>query len=50
MNHYKKSAEVGQDLILGYLKNRMKQKKITQNKLADILGIGVTTLYRYFKK
>jgi len=50
MNHYKKSAEVGQDLILGYLKNRMKQKKITQNKLADTLGIGVTTLYRYFKK
>ena len=28
----------------------MKQKKITQNKLTDILGVGVTTLYCYFKK
>ena len=50
MNTYKKSSELGQDLILTYLKNRMKEKKITQNKLAEILEIGVTTLYRYFKK
>lgn len=28
----------------------MKEKKITQNKLAEILEISVTTLIRYFKK
>ena len=50
MNSYKNASEVGQDLILSYFKKRMKEKKITQNKLAEILGIGVTTLYRYFKK
>ena len=50
MGVYKKSSEIGQDLILTYLKDRMKEKKLTQNKLAEILQIGVTTLYRYFKK
>lgn len=50
MENYKNSSEVGQDLILSYLKNRMKEKKISQDKLAEILQIGVTTLWRYFKK
>ena len=50
MENYKNSSEVGQDLILTYLKERMKYKKVSQEKLAEILQIGNTTLWRYFKK
>jgi len=46
----KQSSEIRQDLILTYLKNRMKEKKVTQNKLAEILQVSVITLIRYFKK
>jgi transcriptional regulator with XRE-family HTH domain len=50
MENHKKASEVGQDMILTYFKNRMKEKKVTQNKLAEILEVSVTTLIRYFKK
>lgn len=50
MENYKQASEMGQDLILSYLKNRMKEKKVTQNKLSEILQVSVTTLIRYFKK
>lgn len=50
MQNYKQASEVGQDLILTYFKKRMKEKKLTQNKLAEILKVSVTTLIRYFKK
>ena len=50
MENHKKSSEVGQDLTLTYLKNRMKEKKISKNKIAEILDIGPTTLWRYFNK
>jgi len=50
MENYKIASEMGQDLILTHLKNRMKEKKVTQNKLSKILKVSVTTLIRYFKK
>lgn len=50
MENYKNASEVGQDLILAYLKKRMKEKKVSQDKLAEILQTSVTTLWRYFKK
>lgn len=50
MENFKNSSEVGQDLILSYFKERMKYKKISQDKMAETLGIGVTTLWRHFKK
>ena len=50
MENYKQASEMGQYLILTYFKNRMKEKKVTQNKLAEILEVSVTTLIRYFKK
>jgi len=50
MENYKQASEVGQDMILTYLKDRMKEKKISKVKLAEILQIGVTTLWRYFTK
>lgn len=50
MKNYKKQAEVAQDFILSNLKDRMKKKKISQEKLAGILDVGVTTLWRYLNK
>jgi transcriptional regulator with XRE-family HTH domain len=50
MENYKLASEMGHNLIMAYLKKRMKEKKVTQNKLAEILNVSVTTLIRYFKK
>jgi len=50
MDNYKQASEMGQDIILSYLKKRMKEQKMTQNTLAEILNVSVTTLIRYFKK
>lgn len=50
MENYKQASEMGQDLIFKYLKDRMKEKKVTQNKLSEIINVSVTTLIRYFKK
>ena len=48
MENYKHSAKVGQEMILTYLKDRMKEQKVTQEQLAIILDTSVTTLWRYF--
>lgn len=50
MESYKKYSESSQNMILIYLKKRMKDKKMKQKKLAEILGVSETTLVRYFKK
>jgi len=50
MKNYKQASQVGQDLILTYFSDRMKEKKISKEKLAELLEISVTTLWRYFKK
>ena len=50
MENFKHASEVGQDLILTYLKNRMKEKKMTQQDLCVVLEISATTLWRFFKK
>jgi len=50
MTNYKQNSRVGQELILTYFSDRMKDKKINKEQLADILNISVTTLWRYFKK
>jgi len=50
MENYKQASEVGQDLILTYLKKRMKEKKYSQKKMCKTLDISVTTFIRYFKK
>jgi transcriptional regulator with XRE-family HTH domain len=49
MKNYKEASKVGQEIILKYLKNRMKEKKITQEEISKILEIGRTTVIRYFK-
>ena len=50
MKNYKQASQIGQDLILTYFSDRMKEKKISKEKLAELLDISVTTLWRYFKK
>ena len=50
MKNYKQASQIGQDLILTYFSDRMKEKKISKEKLAELLEISVTTLWRYFKK
>ena len=50
MENYKQASEEGQDLIFTYFSERMKYKKINKEQLAEILGISVTTLWRYFTK
>lgn len=50
MGSKKKAAEKGQDLILDYLKKRMKSEKVRQYNLAKTLGLSEPTLIRYFKK
>ena len=50
MKNYKQASQIGQDLILTYFSDRMKEKKISKEQLAGILDISVTTLWRYFTK
>jgi len=50
MENYKQASEMGQDLILTYLKDRMKDQKVSREKLAEILQVGETTIWRYFTK
>lgn len=50
MENYKQASSAGQEIIFKYIKSRMKEKKVTQNQLAEILQVGVTTLIRYFKQ
>ena len=49
MENYKQASIEGQKIIFKFIKERMKEKKITQNKLSETLNVSVTTLIRYFK-
>ena len=49
MKNYKQASKVGQELIMPYLKKRMKEKKVTIRKLVVILGVSEPTLIGYFK-
>ncbi len=49
MKNYKQASKVGQELIMPYLKKRMKEKKVTIRKLVVILEVSEPTLIGYFK-
>ena len=49
MENYKQASKVGQELIMSYLKKRMKEKKVTIRKLVLILEVSEPTLIGYFK-
>jgi DNA-binding Xre family transcriptional regulator len=50
MANYNKAAEMGFDLQITFFKERMKDLKISQKKLADLIEINESTLIRNFKK
>ncbi|RSC96051.1 helix-turn-helix domain-containing protein [Tenacibaculum singaporense] len=50
MQNYNNSANIGSDFIFKYFKDRMKEKKITQKKLSEMIGVSESTLVRNFKK
>ena len=50
MQSYNNSANMGSDFIFSYFKDRMKEKKITQKKLCEMIGVSESTLIRNFKK
>jgi len=49
MKNYKEASKAGQQLIMSYLKKRMKEKKVTIRKLVVILEVSEPTLIGYFK-
>lgn len=50
MGNYDKAAKMGFDIQLKFIKDRMKELKISQKKLAELIGINESTLIRNFKK
>lgn len=50
MASYDNSANVGSDMIFKFIKERMKDKKITQKRLSELIGVNESTLIRNFKK
>lgn len=50
MQNYNYSSEVGRDLIFKYIKERMKELRITQKKLSELIDVNESTLVRNFKK
>lgn len=50
MQNYDNSANMGRDFIFKYFKDRMKEKKITQKKLSEMISVNESTLVRNFKK
>ncbi len=50
MASYDYSANVGSDIIFKFIKERMKEKKITQKRLSELIGVNESTLIRNFKR
>lgn len=50
MGNYKQASIQGQEIILTYLKKRMKEKGIFQKDLSKVLEVSEMTLTRYFKR
>ena len=50
MGKYAQASSAGQDIVFKYLKDRMKEKRISQKALAEIVGVSVGSMIRYFAK
>lgn len=48
MGNYDNSAEVGKQIILKFIKERMEDRKISEYQLANLTGINRSTLNRNF--
>jgi len=49
MNNYNQSSDFGKQIIFEFIKERMKEKKITQLKLSELIEVSESTLIRNFK-
>ena len=49
MPNYNMSSKLGKQLIFDFIKERMKEKKITQLKLSELIEINESTLIRNLK-
>lgn len=49
MQNYNNSAKMGKDLIFSFIKERMKEKNISQLKLSELIDLNESTLIRNFK-
>jgi len=49
MPNYNMSSKLGKQLIFDFMKDRMKEKKITQLKLSELIEINESTLIRNLK-
>lgn len=46
MANYDNSAEVGKQIIIKFITERMREKNVTRGKLAELIGIERSTLNR----
>ncbi|MDV3537930.1 hypothetical protein CMU94_02185 [Elizabethkingia anophelis] len=49
MANFDNSSNMGKQLIFKFIKDRMKEKDITQYQLSELIGINESTLIRNFK-
>jgi len=49
MGNFDNAAKVGKQMIFKFIKERMKEKRITQFNLSEIIEINESTLIRNFK-
>jgi transcriptional regulator with XRE-family HTH domain len=50
MANFDQSASMASDMIFKFIKERMKEKNITQLQLSETIGINESTLIRNFQK
>lgn len=50
MANFDNSADVGEQIIINFLKERMSDKNLTQKQLYEQTGISEDTLTRYFNR
>lgn len=50
MSNFDNAANIGFDMQVKYIKERMKELKIKQYQLAEMVGVSELTLIRNFKK
>lgn len=50
MANFDNSAEIGEQMIINFLKERLEEKSMKQYQLSELTGISEDTLTRYFNR
>lgn len=50
MANFDNSAEIGEQLIIKLLYERMQEKKYSQKRLSELVGLSEDTINRYFNR